>query len=204
MMVTKRTAVDGEQRRSYLIACAERERGERIRLRAQVGGESGRAGRGAEKGARTCEGGRRSRSRGRVHDRGTWAGGWRRANRWGRRGREGSGHACERNGADKPGPLGSRRKRGIEGARGLAPTGGTRLSGTEGALTRARAQAGLNGPTWAELAFLFSKEFLIAFLFIFSRVFNSNSNQIKHVQQFKEYLELNMMQHFMTHMVWTK
>jgi hypothetical protein len=27
----------------------------------------------------------------------------------------------------------------------------------------------LNGPTWAELAFLFSMEFLIAFLFIFSR-----------------------------------
>jgi hypothetical protein len=48
------------------------------------------------------------------------------------------------------------------------------------------------------------------FLFIFSRVFNSNSNQvsnsnqIKHVQQFKEYLELSMMQHFMTHIVWTK
>jgi hypothetical protein len=67
-----------------------------------------------------------------------------------------------------------------------------------------------NGPTWAELAFLFSREFLIAFLFIFSRVYNSNSNQvsnsnqIKHVQQFKEYLELNMMQHFMTHIVWTK
>jgi hypothetical protein len=68
--------------------------------------------------------------------------------------------------------------------------------------------SGPNGPTWAELAFLFSREFLITFLFIFYRVFNSNqvsnSNQIKHVQQFKEYLELNMMQHFMTHMVWTK
>jgi hypothetical protein len=70
--------------------------------------------------------------------------------------------------------------------------------------------AGPNGPTWAESAFLFSREFLIAFLFIFSRVFNSNSNQvsksnqIKHVQQFKEYLELNMMQHFMTHMFWTE
>jgi hypothetical protein len=44
------------------------------------------------------------------------------------------------------------------------------------------------------------------FLFIFSRVFNSNSNQvsnsnqINHVQQFKEYLGFNMMQHFMTHM----
>jgi hypothetical protein len=37
-------------------------------------------------------------------------------------------------------------------------------------------------------------EFLLPFLFIFSRVFNSNSNQvsnsnqIKYVQQFKEYL----------------
>jgi hypothetical protein len=58
---------------------------------------------------------------------------------------------------------------------------------------------------WAEKAFSFSREFLIVFLFIFSRVLNSNSNQvsnsnqIKHVQQFKEYLELNMMQHFMTY-----
>jgi hypothetical protein len=63
---------------------------------------------------------------------------------------------------------------------------------------------------WAELGFPFSREFLIAFLFIFSSVFNSNSNQvsnpnqIKHVQQFKEYLELNMMQCFMTHIVLTK
>jgi hypothetical protein len=95
-----------------------------------------------------------------------------------------------------------RAARGREEARGLAPTGGTHLSGTAG--TR-RA-----GPTRAEFAFLFSREFLIAFLFIFSRVFNSNSNQvsnsnqIKHVQQFKEYLELNMMQHFMTHIVLTK
>jgi hypothetical protein len=37
---------------------------------------------------------------------------------------------------------------------------------------RGRARGtGLNGPTWAELAFLFSREFLIAFLFIFSRFF---------------------------------
>jgi hypothetical protein len=86
-----------------------------------------------------------------------------------------------------------------ERARGLAPTGGTRLSGTEGA-----RGATLNGPTWAEIAFPFSREFLIAFLFIFSRVFNSNSNQIKHVQQFKEYLEFNMMHHLMTHMFWKK
>jgi hypothetical protein len=49
-----------------------------------------------------------------------------------------------------------------------------------------------------------------AFLFVFSGVFNSNSNQvsnlnqIKHVQPFKEFLELSMMQHFMTHIVLTK
>jgi hypothetical protein len=90
-------------------------------------------------------------------------------------------------------------------------TGGARLSGTEGTRAQASARgARPNGLTWAELAFQFSKEFPIAFLFIFSRVFNSNSNQvsnsnqIKHVQQFKEYLELNMMQHFMTHMVLKK
>jgi hypothetical protein len=58
-----------------------------------------------------------------------------------------------------------------------------------------RAQAGLSGPTWAKIGFPFSRDFLIAFLFIFSRVFNSNSNQvsksnqIKYVQQFKEYLD---------------
>jgi hypothetical protein len=75
-------------------------------------------------------------------------------------------------------------------ARWLAPTGGARLSGTGGA----RARDGLSGPTWAEIGFPFSRDFLIAFLFIFSRVFNSNSNQvsnsiqIKYVQQFKEYL----------------
>jgi hypothetical protein len=85
----------------------------------------------------------------------------------------------------------------------LAPIGGARLSGTEGA-----RGAGPGGPNWTEFAFPFSREFLIAFLFIFSRVFNSNqvsnSNQIKHVQQFKEYLELHMMQHFMTHIVLAK
>jgi hypothetical protein len=112
---------------------------------------------------------------------GSWAGGWGRADRWGRRDREGSGRACERNDADKPGPRGNKTERGREGAR----------VGTEGARVRG---AGLSGPTWAELGFSIFKEFLIAFLFIFSRVFKSNSNQvsnsvqIKHVQQFKEYL----------------
>jgi hypothetical protein len=75
-------------------------------------------------------------------------------------------------------------------AHGLAPTGGARLLGTEGA----RAGAGLNGLAWAEMAFSFFLEFLLPFVFIFSGVFNSNSNQvstshqIKYVQQFKEYL----------------
>jgi hypothetical protein len=64
----------------------------------------------------------------------------------------------------------------------------------EGARGRGRARTGLSGLPWAEFGFPFSREFLIAFLFIFSRVFNSNSNQvsnsnqIKYVQQFKEYL----------------
>jgi hypothetical protein len=81
-------------------------------------------------------------------------------------------------------------RKGEERARWLAPTGGACLSGTKGA----RARAGLSGPTWDEIGFPFSRDFLIAFLFIFSRVFNSNSNQvsnsnqIKYMQQFKEYL----------------
>jgi hypothetical protein len=72
---------------------------------------------------------------------------------------------------------------------------------------REAGPGGLTGPNWL---FYFSREFLIAFLLIFSRVFNSNLNQvsnlnqIKHVQQIKEYLELNMMQHFMTHIVLKK
>jgi hypothetical protein len=72
----------------------------------------------------------------------------------------------------------------------LVPTSGARLSGTEGA----RSGAGLSGLVWAKLAFSFFLEFLLPFLLIFSRVFNSNSNQVsnsnqmKYVQQFKEYL----------------
>jgi hypothetical protein len=56
------------------------------------------------------------------------------------------------------------------------------------------ARAELSGPVWADIGFPFSRDFLIAFLFIFSRVFISNtnqvsnSNQIKYMQQFKEYL----------------
>jgi hypothetical protein len=62
------------------------------------------------------------------------------------------------------------------GAIGLAPIGGTRLSGRGGAGAGARAR--LNGPAWAEMAFSIFLEFLLTFLFIFSRVFNSNSIKI--------------------------
>jgi hypothetical protein len=103
-----------------------------------------------------------------------------------------------RNGADRSAPRSSERER----ERGRA--GWRRQVGPACQAPRARGcgrtrEARPNGPTWTELAFLFSREFLIAFLFIFYRVFNSNSNQvsnsnqIKHVQQFKEYLEFNMM-----------
>jgi hypothetical protein len=89
-------------------------------------------------------------------------------------------------GADSSGPRGRER----EGALRLAPIGGARLLDTRDA--RVREGARLNGPTWAEMAFSIFLEFLLPFLFVFSRVFNSNSNQvsnsnqIKYVQQFKE------------------
>jgi hypothetical protein len=89
-------------------------------------------------------------------------------------------------------PTGQRERE--RGALRVVPTGGTRLSGRGGVRMWARARTGLSGLPWAEFGFPFSREFLIAFLFIFSRVFNSNSNQvsnsnqIKYVQQFKKYL----------------
>jgi hypothetical protein len=70
--------------------------------------------------------------------------------------------AWARETADKPGPLGSERDGGREGARELAPTGGTRLSGTEGARARARArarEARLAGPTGLKWFFLFPGSF---------------------------------------------
>jgi hypothetical protein len=69
---------------------------------------------------------------------------------------------------------------------------------------------GWTGPVWAEMDFSFSREFILSFPFIFSRVFNSNSNQvsnsnqIKHVHQFKEYFGFSMMQQFMTHISFDK
>jgi hypothetical protein len=42
-------------------------------------------------------------------------------------------------------------------------------------------QLGWTGSIWAKMVFSFSREFLIAFYFIFSRVFNSNSNQVSNL-----------------------
>jgi hypothetical protein len=109
------------------------------------------------------------------------------ADRWGRRDREresGRGGGEER-------PHRATRERGSARARVGADRRGPPVR------HRGRARgAGLSGLVWAELTFSFFLEFLLPFLFIFSRVFNSNSNQvsnsnqIKNVQQFKEYLVL--------------
>jgi type IV secretory pathway TrbF-like protein len=51
-----------------------------------------------------------------------------------------------------------------------------RQTGSAYQAARARGLAGLSGLFWAEMAFPISLEFLMPFLFIFSRVFNLNSN----------------------------
>jgi hypothetical protein len=66
---------------------------------------------------------------------------------------------------------GTTRERGREDARVCADRRGPPVRHRD---TRAR----LNGLPWAELAFPIFLEFLLPFLFIFSRVFNSNSNQV--------------------------
>jgi hypothetical protein len=81
--------------------------------------------------------------------------------------------ACVReDGADKPGPRGSDRACWLAYRRGPP----VRHRGHAG--PDARTRAGLTGPTWAEISFSFFLEFLLPFLFIFSRVFYSNSNQV--------------------------
>jgi hypothetical protein len=77
-------------------------------------------------------------------------------------------------GADRLGPLGSERAR-ERGRSGLRRQVGLACQ-AERARGRGRTRAGLNGLPWAELAFPIFLEFLMPFLFIFSRVFNSNSN----------------------------
>jgi hypothetical protein len=97
-------------------------------------------------------------------------------------------------------PLG--RRRGEGSARGEKTTADRWNPPCEAAW--ARGLAGLSWAGWAELVFSFSREFIIAFLFIFSKVLNSNSNQNKHVHQFKVYYGLSMMQQFMTHISFDK
>jgi hypothetical protein len=84
-------------------------------------------------------------------------------------------------GTDRPAPPG--RGRGRERGRGPSLTGGTHLSGDAGA----RGLARLSWAKLAEMRFSIFSEFLIAFLFILSMDFksNSNSNNIKHVHQTK-------------------
>jgi hypothetical protein len=143
------------------------------------------------KGARGLGRGRRTRGRGGVHGGEIVGGRLRMADRWGRQDRERErAGAAENNGADTVGPRDRERERG--GAQGCADKRdpSVRQRGHAGA----GARTGLSGLPWAKFGFPFSREFLIAFLFIFSRVFKSNSNQVsnsnqfKYVQQFKEYL----------------
>jgi hypothetical protein len=73
-------------------------------------------------------------------------------------------------------------------AKGTTPTGLAHWTaggreGREGARAWVRTGAWLSGSTWAELGFSIFREFLIAFIFIFSRVFNSNSNQVSNSNQ---------------------
>jgi hypothetical protein len=117
--------------------------GERVWLRVQVSGGRWASGAWGSKGARTCRGGRRSCGHGRVHDGGSWAGGWGRADKWGRRDRERESGARARGTTATNLAHGAAREREGERARGLAPTSGTRLSGTKGKRARARRGGGL-------------------------------------------------------------
>jgi hypothetical protein len=89
---------------------------------------------------------------------------------------------------------GTERERERARGKGTAPTDRPHRAARGRGEERARAQAGPTWANWAILAFSIFREFLLPFLFIFSRVFNLNlnqdskSNQIKYVQQFKEYL----------------
>jgi hypothetical protein len=197
-------AVDGGRWRSSLHSWAERERGrEGLVEGANERGEVGEQGAGLKRGAgtRTCPENARTWAHPRQGDRGRevedeLTGGDGGTEREGERERE---RERERARVWETAPTGRPHRaarereggRGSERARVCADRWGPPVR-HRGA--RARARAGLSGPTWAELGFPFSRDFLIAFLFILSRVFNSNSNQvsnstqIKCMQQFKEYL----------------
>jgi hypothetical protein len=83
---------------------------------------------------------------------------------------------CERNDADRAGPLGSGREGG--GARAGADRRDppVRHQGRAGASARMRGWA--YWADWAKMSFSISREFLMPFPFIFYMVFNSNSNQV--------------------------
>jgi hypothetical protein len=109
--VAERTTVYGEPQWSYLVACVEWERGREGS--AEGATERGKWASGARgsKGARTCGGGRRTHGHGCVHNEGRgWEVGDGLTGGLGRTKRERSGRACERNGADRAGPLGSERE----------------------------------------------------------------------------------------------
>jgi hypothetical protein len=167
---------------------SERE-GERVGQRAQMREEGWASRTRGSKGARAHGHGRRTRGRGRIYGVEIVGGRLRTADRWGRRDRERSRCACERT---TPIALAHGAARERESER----SGLRRQAGLACQAQGARGGAGLNGLVWAEMAFSFFLEFLLPFLFIFSRVFNSNSNQVsnsnqmKYVQQFKEYLGL--------------
>jgi hypothetical protein len=83
------------------------------------------------------------------------------------------------NTADRTGPQGSGRERGERAHEWDRLTGGGHLSARAGDRAQARAYAGWAcWLTWAEMGFSTYLEFLVPFLFIFSRVFNSNPNQV--------------------------
>jgi hypothetical protein len=117
------------------------------------------------------------------------------------RGRAG---AHERTSADRSGPRDRERSR-------EAHSGWHRQAGPACQAERARGRERARGgwAKWAALGriiFSFFLEFLIAFIFIFSRVFNSSfkfkPNQI--CATIQRIFRLNMMQHSMTHMFWEK
>jgi hypothetical protein len=122
-------------------------------------------------GARAQGRGRRTRGRGRVHGEEIVGERLGTADRWGRRDRERAGEG----GRERCRQLGrAARERGSERARFGADRRGPPIRHREHA--GAGARAGLSGLVWAEMAFYFFLEFLLPFLFIFFRVFNSNSN----------------------------
>jgi hypothetical protein len=89
---------------------------------------------------------------------------------------EGGGRwAREETGAENLVPPSSERERGRECGCGPSLRGGIYLSGNAGA----RGLAGLDWACWVETGLSFSREFRIAFLFIFTMDFKSNSNQIQ-------------------------